>query len=123
MSEVVDPKKIAGKLKAFWSPRIVAEVDDAFVKVAKIQGEFEWHSHADEDEMFIVLDGEMSIQMEDRTVNLRAGQLFVVPRGKRHRPVAAKECLILLVERNSTEHMGELVQDKTRSIADQWIQE
>ncbi|MDB4416619.1 cupin domain-containing protein, partial [bacterium] len=61
MSEVVDPKKIAGKLKAFWSPRIVAEVDDAFVKVAKIQGEFEWHSHADEDEMFIVLDGEMSI--------------------------------------------------------------
>lgn len=123
MNEIIDPKELAGKLKAFWSPRIVAEVDDAFVKVAKIKGDFEWHSHANEDEMFMVLDGEMRIEMEDRTVNLCAGELFVVPRGKRHRPVAAEECLILLFERKSTEHMGELVRDQTRTVADQWIQE
>ena len=70
MSEVVDPRLIARSLVDHWSPRIVGEIDDSFLKVAKVKGEFPWHSHEDEDEMFMVLDGKLSIHMEDRTVEL-----------------------------------------------------
>ena len=117
--DVVSPGKLAAALSEHWSPRVIAEVDDAYVKVAKVQGTLAWHSHPDEDEFFYVLDGTLRIEMEERTVELNAGDAFVVPKGVRHNPVAARECLVMLIERKSTLHTGNAITDKTRSIADQ----
>jgi mannose-6-phosphate isomerase-like protein (cupin superfamily) len=119
MSEVVSPARIAAELTELWSPRVVAELDDSFVKVAKVHGSLAWHSHDDEDELFYVLDGCLRIEMEARTVVLNRGDAFVVPKGVRHNPVAEHACLVMLIERKSTLHTGNAITDKTRSIADQ----
>lgn len=119
MNKVVSPLDVASRLTELWSPRVVAEVDDSFVKVAKVQGSLTWHSHDDEDELFYVLKGMLRIEMEDRTVEIREGEAFVVPKGVRHNPVAEEECLVMLFERKSTLHTGAEVTDKTRSLADQ----
>lgn len=115
----VSPRAIAATLTEYWSPRVIAEVDDAYVKVAKVKGELTWHAHDAEDEMFLVLEGALRIELEDRTVELGEGEAFVVPKGVRHNPVADDECLLMLVERKSTEHTGDVVMEKTRSIAEQ----
>lgn len=117
--EVVSPGKLAAALTERWSPRVIAEVDDAYVKVAKVNGTLAWHSHDDEDEFFYVLEGTLRIEMEARTVELHAGDAFVVPKGVRHNPVAERECLVMLIERKSTRHTGDTVTDRTRSIEDQ----
>ena len=119
MNEVVSPAQIAASLTELWSPRVVAEVDDAYIKVAKVQGSLCWHSHDAEDELFCVLHGSLRIEMEDRTVVLNAGDSFVVPKGVRHNPVAEHECHLMLIERKSTLHTGSEVTDRTRSIAEQ----
>jgi len=119
MSNVLSPKQIASTLTELWSPRILAEVDDAFVKVAKIHGSLAWHSHEHEDELFFVLQGRMRIEMESRTVELGEGEMFVVRKGVRHNPIAEEACLILLIERKSTQHTGDVVTDKTRSLEEQ----
>jgi len=123
MADVIEPRQVAENLKELWSPRIIAEVDDSFVKVAKIKGEFPWHSHEMEDELFMVLEGEMSIELEDSRVELTTGDLHVVPKGTAHRPSAAEECLILLFEKKSTRHTGDIVQENTRSVEQQRVQE
>ena len=104
MNKVISPLKIAENLTAFWSPKIVGEVDDAYLKVAKLKGTLTWHAHDEEDEMFLVLRGELIIEMEEETVTLREGEFFVVPRGVRHNPIANKECLVLLFEKKTTIH-------------------
>jgi len=119
MSNVKTPKEIASSLPELWSPRVVAEVDDAYIKVAKVQGTFDWHSHQNEDELFFVLKGSLRIEKEDGAVTLAEGQMLVVPKGVRHRPVANDECLLMLIERKSTQHTGDVVTAKTRSIDDQ----
>ena len=116
---VLDPRAIANALSELWSPRVIAELDDCYVKVAKVHGSLAWHCHDDEDELFFVLQGNLCIEMEDRHVDLATGELFVVPRGVRHNPIADEECLILLIERRSTLHTGSEVTEKTRSIDDQ----
>ena len=119
MKRSVCPRQIASVLTDLWSPRVIAEVDDAYVKVARIQGRLGWHAHADEDELFMVLRGQLRIELEDGAVDLAAGDLFVVPKGVRHNPVAEQECWLMLVERKSTLHTGEWVSPHTRSLADQ----
>src|SRR5512147_2412023 len=119
MSNVVSPARIAASLTELWSPRVVGEVDDAYVKVARLHGTFTWHSHDDEDELFFVLKGRLRIELEDRSVELQEGELFIVPKGVRHNPVAADECHVMLIERKSTQHTGGVTMDKTRSIAEQ----
>lgn len=119
MSSVISPKHIAASLAELWSPRVVAEVDDAYIKVAKVHGTLTWHSHTDEDELFLVLKGCLRIELEHETVTLNEGEMFVVPKGVRHNPIAEQECHILLIERKSTLHTGDVVTEKTRSIADQ----
>lgn len=119
MSKPVSPASIAASLTEFWSPRVIAEVDDAYVKVAKVQGSLTWHRHEHEDELFLVLEGRLRIEMEKETVELGAGELFVVPKGVRHNPVAEDTCHLLLVERKSTLHTGDVVTERTRSIDDQ----
>lgn len=116
---VVTPRHVAASLTELWSPRVIAEIDDSYVKTAKVLGEFSWHAHDGEDEMFLILAGELRIELEDRHVLLREGELFVVPKGVRHRPVAERECLILLIEKKETLHTGSEVTAHTRSIDEQ----
>ena len=115
----ISPAEIAAGLAEYWSPRVVAELDDSFVKVAKAHGSLTWHSHENEDELFYILKGSLTIEMEDRTVVLREGEAFVVPKGVRHNPIAEQECHIMLIERKSTLHTGTEVTSKTRSLAEQ----
>lgn len=119
MTPAISPRAIAAALTELWSPRVIAELDDSYVKVAKVHGTLAWHSHADEDELFLVLAGHLDIEMEDRTVALDEGQMFVVPKGARHNPIAVDECLILLIERKTTRHTGDVVTEKTRSLDEQ----
>jgi len=81
-----------------WAPKIIAQMNNYHFKLVKIQGEFVWHNHAETDEVFIVLDGTMEIQFRDGKVTLKAGEMFVVPKGIEHRPYAANECRLMLVE-------------------------
>lgn len=120
MPSKTSPKNVASSLTELWSPRIVAELDDSYVKVAKVHGTFVWHSHDDEDELFFILKGRLRIEIEnDSAVELQEGDVFVVPKGVRHMPVAPEECLVMLIERKTTAHTGNEVTEKTRSIADQ----
>ena len=119
MTKVLSPAHIAESLTELWSPRVVAEVDDAYIKVARVQGSLAWHSHENEDELFYVLKGRLRIEMEDRTVEIGEGEMFVVPKGVRHNPVAGEECHLMLIERKSTQHTGDVVTEKTRSLEDQ----
>lgn len=119
MSRTIAPAQIADSLTELWSPRVVAELDDSYVKVAKVHGTIGWHSHEHEDELFVVLKGHLRIDMEDGPVDLRDGELFVVPKGVRHNPSAQEICLVMLIERKTTLHTGDVVNDKTRSLAEQ----
>jgi mannose-6-phosphate isomerase-like protein (cupin superfamily) len=119
MSSVSSPKEVAASLTELWSPRVIAEVDDAYIKVAKVHGSLAWHSHEKEDELFLVLKGQLRIEMEGGSVELNEGQMFVVPKGVRHNPVAEHECHLMLIERKTTLHTGDIVNEKTRSLADQ----
>lgn len=119
MTRTASPKQIAASLTELWSPRVIAEVDDAYVKVAKVQGTLGWHAHADEDELFLVLKGMLRIEMEQGAVELAEGELYVVPKGVRHNPVAQDECHVMLIERKSTLHTGDVVNERTRSLVEQ----
>jgi len=119
MSAVVSPLRIAESLTELWSPRVVAELDDSYVKVAKVQGTLGWHAHDLEDELFFVLSGVFRIEMHAGDVTLRAGDTYVVPKGVLHNPVAEQECLIMLIEKKSTAHTGNTVTPYTRSIDEQ----
>jgi len=109
----------AQKLTDFWSPRVVAEVNDQYVKIAKLKGEFVWHQHDDEDELFYILAGQLEIEYLDRKVTLKTGDVHVVPKGVQHNPVAVEECLVALVETKSTLHTGDVKTDKSKSLDDQ----
>lgn len=115
----VSPVSIAETLTELWSPRVVAEFEDSFIKVARVKGTLAWHRHELEDELFFVLKGELRIEMEQSTVHLQAGDAYVVGKGVLHNPVADEECLIMLIEKKSTLHTGTVVTAKTRSIEDQ----
>ena len=119
LPNVVALRKVAADLPEYWSPRVVGEVDDSYVKVAKVKGSLAWHSHDREDELFLVLRGQLRIEMEHESIELREGEMFVVPKGVRHNPVAEDECHILLFEGKSTAHTGDVVTDRTRSIEEQ----
>lgn len=100
---------LAEKLSLFsshWDPKIIAELNGQHVKLAKIQGEFVWHHHAHEDELFYVVRGQFRMEFRDHSVELREGDMLVVPRGVEHRPVAERECCILLFEPASTVNTG-----------------
>ena len=90
-----------------WSPRVIAQMNDYHLKIAKIQGEFVWHSHPETDETFFVIHGKMQIQFREGAVNLETGEMFVVPKGIDHKPVAEKECHILMIELAGTNNTGD----------------
>lgn len=106
-----------GKLSQFtdcWNPRIIAELNGQHVKLAKLQGEFIWHHHEHEDELFLVLRGTLRMQFRDREVAIRPGECIVVPRGVEHRPVADQEVHVMLFEPASTLNTGNLRNERTR---------
>ncbi|HAB12954.1 MAG TPA: mannose-6-phosphate isomerase [Planctomycetaceae bacterium] len=111
-----DKVNLAEKLQQFtehWSPRIVGELNGQHVKLAKLEGEFVWHHHEHEDELFLVLDGHLSIHLRDRIVELDEGEFFIVPRGVEHKPVADAESHVLLLEPTSTLNTGNVRNDLT----------
>ena len=117
------PINLAEKFAKFsehWSPKIVARMNDYEFKLVKFQGEFVWHSHADTDEVFIVLDGEMTLHFRDGDVRLGAGEMFVVPKGVEHKTSAAAECRAMLVETAGTVNTGDAVSDRT-APRDAWV--
>jgi mannose-6-phosphate isomerase-like protein (cupin superfamily) len=118
-----EPINLSEKLASFddqWSPKIIAQMNNYHFKLAKIQGEFVWHSHPETDEVFIVIDGDMEIQLGDQEVPLQAGEMFVVPRGVQHKPVARNECHIMLVEPVGTVNTGDAGGELTAEH-DVWI--
>jgi mannose-6-phosphate isomerase-like protein (cupin superfamily) len=109
-----------GKFSEQWSPKIVAQMNDYHLKLAKVQGEFVWHNHSETDEVFIVVKGQLEILLHDGKVLLNEGEMFVVPKGVEHKPVAENECHILLIEPAGTVNTGDILDEKTASN-DIWI--
>lgn len=105
--DVVHLKKKLAKFSEHWSPRVVAEMNDYQFKLAKLKGEFVWHDHRDTDEVFLVVEGTMGIEFRDGTVHLSEGELYVVPKGTKHKPFAEKECHVLLVEPRGVVNTGD----------------
>jgi mannose-6-phosphate isomerase-like protein (cupin superfamily) len=112
----VEKVNIAEKFSLFdehWSPKIVAELNDTYVKVVKLEGEFVWHHHDDEDELFWVVAGRLRMELHDGDVTLDPGELLVVPRGVEHRPVAEEETLVVLIEPRTTLNTGNVRNERT----------
>ena len=119
----MDAIDLADKLELFsdhWSPRIVAALNGQEVKLAKFIGAFDWHSHADEDEMFLVLKGSFTMEFRDRSVELSEGQMLVVPRGVEHRPMADSECCVMLVKPAGLVNTGD-GETSEKSTTGTWI--
>ena len=120
MSEVVNIARSHDAIDQHWSTKVLGRVNDQYVKAAKLMGSLAWHCHDDEDELFLVTKGRLTIELEDRDpVHLEAGELFVVPKGVMHNPIADEECWIVLIETVSTKHTGDLMLDRTRPIESQ----
>jgi len=108
------------KFSEQWSPKIIAQMNDYHFKIAKLEGEFVWHDHPETDEVFVVLKGQLEIQFRDGNVLLNEGDMFVVPKGLEHKPVAKAECHILLIEPAGTVNTGDVVNERT-ATNDVWI--
>lgn len=112
----MQPINLLDKLGQFsdtWSPRIVAALNGQLVKLAKLKGEFVWHAHENEDELFYVVQGELIMRLRDREVPLKAGDLFVVPRGVEHSPSSPRGASVMLFEPEQTRHTGNAVHERT----------
>ncbi len=103
----------------YWSPKVIGRVNDQYLKVAKLKGAFVWHAHDDEDELFYVVRGTLTIAFENDTVTVPEGAFLTVPRGVRHKPIAEEECWVLLIETVTTRHTGAVVSPLTRSVEEQ----
>ena len=117
------PMNLQEKLSKFsehWSPKIVAQMNDYHLKLAKVQGEFVWHDHPETDEVFLVVKGKLDIHFRDGMITLNEGEMYVVPKGVEHKPVAESECHILLIEPAGTVNTGDAVSDRT-APNDVWI--
>jgi len=119
MEKVNIDEKLA-KFSEHWSPKIVGELNDSYVKLAKFRGEFLWHAHEHEDEMFLVLKGKFTMRLRTGDVELRAGEFFIVPKGVEHCPVAEEEVSVMLLEPKSTLNTGNVTNERTKAKLD-WI--
>ncbi len=117
------PINFENKLSKFnehWSPRIIAEMNDYQFKLVKVQGQFVWHDHPNTDEVFIVIDGVLDIEFRDGKVTLQSGEMFVIPKGVEHKPVANSECKIMLVEPKGVVNTGNAETELTAE-SDVWV--
>ena len=112
----IEKVNLSEKLKLFadqWSPKIVGDLNESYIKLVKLQGEFVWHHHEDEDEMFLVIKGKLLIKLRDRDINLEEGEFVIIPKGVEHLPVAAEEAHVLLLEPKTTLNTGNVRGEKT----------
>lgn len=117
------PINFADKFSKFaehWSPRVIAEMNDYQFKLVKVEGEFVWHNHPDTDEVFIVIEGTLTIEFRDGAVQLNSGEMFVIPKGVEHKPAAARECKIMLVEPKGVVNTGDSGGELT-AANDVWV--
>jgi mannose-6-phosphate isomerase-like protein (cupin superfamily) len=119
MPDVINLARKFTLVDEYWSPRIVGELNDAYVKLVRIKGEFIWHHHDSEDELFLVVKGRLLMQLRDGDQWVEAGELIIIPRGVEHRPVAPDECHILLLEPKSTRNTGDVLNERT--VEARWI--
>ena len=119
-SKKINIKQKFSKFSEYWSPKVLAEMNDYEFKIARIKGEFIWHNHTETDEVFIVIEGSMKILLKGKTIQLSEGDLYVVPKGTDHKPVAEKECKLMLVELKGTKNTGSETH-KLTSEDNQWI--
>lgn len=122
MKRADSPISVAAKFDGFqetWSPKIVAAMNDYHFKLARLKGEFVWHAHPETDEVFFVIEGELSLLFRDGQVDLSTGDLYVVPAGIEHKPVATKECKVMLIEPAATVNTGDAGGERTAEAA--WI--
>jgi len=116
MIEKVNLSEKFGLIREHWSPKIAGEVNEAFVKLVKFRGEFVWHRHEAEDELFLVVKGAITILLRDGEVRLGEGEFVVIPRGVEHKPVAAEEAHVLLFEPRTVLNTGDAVDERTRHV-------
>ncbi len=116
----INLKEKLSLFKEQWTPKIIGELNGQQVKLAKIQGEFVWHDHKNEDELFYVIKGQLLIELKDKTITLNEGDLYIVPRGVAHKPIAHEEVHIMLFEPASIEHTGNVQHEITKEKLD-WI--
>ena len=112
----IEKVRIAQKLEQFsdyWSPKIVGGLNDSYVKLVKLKGEFVWHHHDNEDELFLVIKGKLTIKLRDRDIDLDPGDFVIIPRGIEHLPIANEEVHVLLLEPKSTLNTGNVVNERT----------
>ena len=119
-SKKINIKQKFSKISEYWSPKVLAKMNDYEFKIAKIKGEFIWHNHTETDEVFIVIEGSMKILLRGKTIQLSKGDLYVVPKGTDHKPVAEKECKLMLVELKGTKNTGSETH-KLTAEDNQWI--
>ena len=117
--QAVDLRAKFDLIQEYWKPKIVAELNDSYVKLVKFKGAFVWHRHDREDELFQVLKGRFRIELRDGTLDFREGELAVIPRGTEHRPVADEEVHVLLLEPKTTVNTGDVRNERT--VAPEWI--
>lgn len=103
----------------YWSPKIIADVNDDYIKIAKFKGELMCHDHENEDEMFYVVRGSFDLHLQDEVITLNNGDYYVVKKGIKHKPVAKEECWVMLIEKKETKHTGNVVSNFTKSIEEQ----
>lgn len=121
-SMLMDKVNITNKFSMFaeyWSPKIVGQINDSYVKLVKLNGEFIWHLHEKEDELFLVVKGKLVIKLRDRDITLEEGELFIVPKGVEHMPVAKEEVHVLLLEPKTTINTGNVRNERT--VEAEWI--
>lgn len=106
--EIIDLSQKFSLFNDHWSPKIVGEMNGQEIKLAKVKGEFVWHDHKDEDELFFVVKGTLKIELRDRTIEINEGQMLIVPKGVEHKPVAEEEVLLMLIEPKDTKHTGDV---------------
>lgn len=106
-------------IEDYWSPKIIAEVNDEYVKIAKFKGELVWHDHKNSDEMFYVVKGYFDLHIENKIINLNEGDFYVVKKGLKHKPVSKEESWVMMIEKKETKHTGDVVSDITKTIDEQ----
>jgi mannose-6-phosphate isomerase-like protein (cupin superfamily) len=116
MIEKLNLEAAFARFEERWSPRIAGEVNDAHVKLAKLEGEFVWHRHEHEDELFLVVRGRLTLRLRDGDLELGPGELAIVPRGVEHLPIAREETHVLLFEPKTTLNTGEVRSERTRDV-------
>ena len=107
-------------IQDYWNPRIAGELNDSYIKLVKLKGEFVWHQHEQEDELFLVVKGHLLIKLRDRDIHLNEGEFAIIPKGIEHLPIAEEEVQVLLLEPKTTVNTGD-VQNERTVAGDQWI--